>query len=469
MMRTIEVALVVFILAVAFILASFFAVLPSPRKVSALDLRQLALTTLEVLDAKGDLSETVFKPTSDPAWGDLERALAACLPPNIVYNLTVYDILNLPDGTVLYSPYHSISNAPKGLGTDSEASSILVASSNVTFVSTPKKVSTGGGNVTLYILNCEDANGWWITGYTGQSLAADLYNLLSPYFETVVLVNNTNQLGRLLDGLKLTASSKENVVNAVVINTFGEAVPIPADYCQGGSRQSEGYDSSHSSYAPYCYLLGGRVRQYNWTWVSIVGYPLFYVTNTKALWDKDNTYGIYGMVKVDSAGLNAFLRGLDGIAYDARWWDGSQWKNAWWQDQWGNWIYDRGWITSEIGLVQFTSEAKERSNYYGIYPASSQMASRALPQSIESTYHLTRYATIFEPKLYSGVYYVAVATFKHAGGGALTVVGLTRVPDIRISALALLTYYKPTIYKSEFMAAGTSRLVVLQLSQLGGG
>jgi len=443
MMRTIEVALVVFILAVAFILASFFAVLPSPRKVSALDLRQLALTTLEVLDVKGDLSETVFKPTSDPAWGDLERALAACLPPNIVYNLTVYDILNLPDGTVLYSPYHSISNAPKGLGTDSEASSILVASSNVTFVSTPKKVSTGGGNVTLYILNCEDANGWWITGYTGQSLAADLYNLLSPYFETVVLVNNTNQLGRLLDGLKLTASSKENVVNAVVINTFGEAVPIPAGYYTTIGEAN--------GYANYSFTLGHRVRTYNWTWVSIVGYPFFYVTNTVTFWNQQNGYGIYGMVRVGErgergeTGLNAFLAGLDN--------QGS---------------YGSSWITSEIGLVQFTTEAKERSNYYGIYPSPYQMASRALPQSIESTYHLTRYATIFEPK--DG--YIAAAAFKHTGnprGGTLVAVGLTRVPDIRISALALLTYYKPTLYKSEFMAAGTSRLVVLQLSQLGGG
>lgn len=433
-MRTIEVALVVFILAVAFVLAAYFAVLPSPREVSALDLRQLALTTLEVLDAKGDLSETVFKLPSDSAWGDLERALAACLPPNIVYNLSVYDILNLPDGRVQYKLYHSLSNVPKGLGVDSEASSVVSASSNVTFRAVPKKVSCGGRSVTLYILNCEDANGWWITGYTGQSLAADLYNLLSPYFETVVLVNNTNQLGRLLNGSKLTSLPSENVTNAIVINTFGEAVPIPAGY----------YTTigSANNYANYSFTLGHRVRTYNWTWVSIVGYPFFYVTNTVTLWNQQNTYGIYGMKSVGDIGLNAFLAGLDN-------------KGS----------YSGGWITSEIGLVQFTSEAKERSNYYGIYPAPYQMASRALPQTIESTYRLTRYATIFEPK--NG--YIAAAAFKHTGGGALVAVGLTRVPDIRISALALLTYYKPTLYKSEYMATGTSRLVVLQLSQLGGG
>jgi hypothetical protein len=65
------------------------------------------------------------------------------------------------------------------------------------------------------------------------------------------------------------------------------------------------------------------------------------------------------------------------------------------------------------------------------------------------------------------------ATFNHKGSdnkihGSLTAIGLTRIPDIRITALGLLQYYHPTIYKSEFGTSGTSRLVVLQLAQQGG-
>ena len=95
----------------------------------------------------------------------------------------------------------------------------------------PRKKSvktSGGGGITLYILNCSDANGWWITGYTSQSLAQNLYNLLSPYFAHTVMVQNTAQLGQILNGTSLHG---EDVQNAVVINTCGEAVPIPSGYC----------------------------------------------------------------------------------------------------------------------------------------------------------------------------------------------------------------------------------------------
>ncbi|MGQ9460206.1 MAG: hypothetical protein ACUVRA_03120 [Candidatus Bathyarchaeaceae archaeon] len=441
MLRTVEILIVILILAGAFIAASLFAVLPSPRQISSPNLRQLALTTLQVLDTDKALTETVFKDPSDRAWIDLQIALSACLPPNIVYNLTVYDIVTLPDGTVTYQPANSITNSESGVGTDSEAASYLVTSTNVTFTVAPQKISG-----TLYILNCNDANGWWITGYTAQSLASDLYNLLSPYFQTTVLVNSTYQLGLLLNG---TALQGETLQNAVIINTFGEAVPIPAGY-----YATQGYYAPRDSYSLYCHILGQKTRNYNWTWVSIVGYPLYYVSNTGFLSNSRNNYGIYGMKDVGAAGLNAFLRGIDNQGYS----------------------YDGTWLTSEIGLVEFTSEARDLSNYYGIYPAPSQMASRALPvtgsKSIVNNYHLTRQATMFELKTVSGVQYCSAATFSHNGGGALTAIGLTRIPDIRVTALALLMYYRPTIYKSEFtLRTGerpTQRLVVLQLSQQGG-
>jgi hypothetical protein len=432
LLRTVEVILVILILGGAFIAASLFAVLPSPRQISSQNLGQLALTTLQVLDTNKDLTETIFKGQGDPSWIDLEIAVSACLPPNIVYNLTVYDIVTSPDGTVSYQPANSITNSESGIGTDSEAASYLVTSTNVTFTVAPQKIAG-----TLYILNCSDANGWWITGYTGQTLAADLKNLLSPYFSTTIIVQNTTQLGLLLNGASLEG---ETINNAVVINTFGEAVPVPSAYADLYPRDS---------YAEYCYELGKRVNQYNWIWVSIVGYPFYYVSNTAKLASSQNSWGIYGMKNVGSGGLNSFLRGLD-------------------KEHYPSYNYDGSWITGSPGLVYFSNDASYYSNYYGLYPAPYQTATRALPSSIQGTYHLTVTSSVFDPV---NNWYGA-ATFKHTGTGALTAIGLTRIPDIRITALALLMDYHPILYKSEFtLRPGerpTQRLVVLQLGQQGG-
>ena len=439
MLRTIEVILVILILGGAFIAASLFAVLPSPRQISSQNLGQLALTTLQVLDTNKDLTETVFKGQGDPSWTDLEIALSACLPPNIVYNLTVYDIVTSPDGTVSYQAANSITNSESGIGTDSEAASYLVTSTNVTFTVAPQKISG-----TLYILNCSDANGWWITGYTSQSLAADLQNLLSPYFNTTIMVQNTTDLGRLLNGAKISNLPHENVTNAVIMNTFGEAVPIPSSYM--------GY--SENSYAEYCYVLGQKVNQYDWTWVSIVGYPLYYVSNTVELASTQNSWGIYGMKDVGPRGLSAFLQGLASKTYDP----------------------SSSSINGPFFVASLTTQAAYYSNYYGVYPSSYQSSTRSLPDWILEEYDLvidTQYGYVFQK--WNG--WIAGATYNHMGSdgkihGSLTAIGLTRTPDIRVTALALLMYYHPTLYKSEFtLTAGerpTQRLVVLQLGQQGG-
>ncbi|MCJ7429581.1 hypothetical protein MUO83_00015 [Candidatus Bathyarchaeota archaeon] len=452
MMRTIEILLVIIIITGAFIIASLFAILPSPRQVSPLNLRRLALTTLQTLDGDYDLSATVFKANDDSAWAQLQIALSACLPPNMVYNLTVYEVHG---GAQLYTVINSISNA-ESLGVGSDAASSLLASSNVTFSVTPEKIGEHGGGGTLYILNCSDANGWWITGYTAQSLAEDLYKLLSPYFTATIMVQNTTQLGQLLNGTKISNSPYESVTNAVIINTFGESVPIPQIYCQGYALQAEGYASGVSyPYTRYCYTLGNKTRYYNWTWASIVGYPLYYVSNTVVFANQNNTYGIYGMQKVYQGGINAFLQGLDNNQPFA---------------------YNDGGITkSNSTQVNLLPNIIYYCNYYGIYPSSSHTSTRALSTSILSTgsngYNLTLGLDMFS-RFDSN--YIPGAVYRHIFRGSTNVtgsllaLGLTRSPDIRLTALGILSYYQPRLYRSEYTANGTSRLVVLQLGLMGG-
>jgi hypothetical protein len=444
MMRTIEIFLVIIVITGAFIISSLFAVLPSPRQVSPLNLRRLALTTLQTLDVNHDLSETVFKPEDDSAWGELQIALSACLPPNIVCNLTVYEVVS-GGGTKLYNPVMSISNA-ESLGISSDAASYLAASSNVTFNVVPEKIGESGSGGTLYILNCSDANAWWITGYTAQSLAEDLHNLLSPYFQTTIMVQNTTQLAQILNG---TLLQNEKLENAVIVNTFGEAVPIPSGY-----YATQG---STDSYAKYCHMLGQRVEQYNWTWISIVGYPLYYVSNTALFSDTQNSWGIYGMKHVGPAGLNAFLRGIN--------------KESYAKDT--QWITLGGGGNPDKAMVQLSSTAQYFSNYYGIYPSPYQTATRAVPSWIQSRYNLEAAAYVFDPVASGGKTWIAGATFAHKNGtghikGELIPIGLTRIPDIRVTALAILSYYEPRLFRSEYTASGTSRLVILQLGQTGG-
>jgi hypothetical protein len=387
-----------------------------------------------MLDVDHDLSEIVFKPEGDPSWGELQIALSASLPPNIVYNLTVYEVQS-GSSAQLYRFIKSISNA-ESLGIGSDAGSYLVASSNVTFNVIPEKIGESGVGGTLYILNCSDARGWWITGYTAQSLAQDLYNLLSPYFKTTIMVNTTDQFAQILRG---EALSGETAQNAVVINTFGEAVPIPSEYCKSPYW--------NNNYAHYCHFLGNITRLYNWTWASIVGYPFYYVSNTASLKDDQNSWGIWGMNRTGQAGVTAFLQGLTNKEYS----------------------YDSGSIISDVGVVTLSSQVLENCNYYGIYPSPYQTSTRAIQKSKLSTYtNLTVGLLIFNEKsqCYPGALYNHWNSTKIEG--SLLALGLTRTPDVRLTAIGLLSYYKPRLYRSEYTAANATRLVVLQLGQVGG-
>ena len=446
MMRTVEVLFVIIILGAAFIGVSFFDVLPPPHQVSPINLTRLSLTTLELLDSNHALSQAAFNTGNSTLMEELQVSLSASLPPNVLYNLTVYNVNSNQNGAT-YTVQKSMSNA-QSLGVTSDAASDLVTSSNATFDVTPEKIgetSTSRG-ITLYILNCSDSNGWWITGYTSPSLAENVYQLLSPYFANTVIVQNTAQLAQILNGSPLQG---EQIQNAVIINTCGEAVPIPSGYY---SSNGVGYDSTDGSYAEYAYTLGQRVLEYNWTWVSIVGYPLYYVSNTALFPNTQNTWGIYGMNCVGPAGLNAFLEGLNNQPY----------------------VYNDNWITAQLSnSVYLSTEAMNNCNYYGIYPSEYQTATRALPTSILSTYNLNVTTYVFNTA--SGGWNGG-AVYRHqvtVGGvneyqGGFFALGLTRTPDIRLTALGLLCDYQPRLYSSDYNGADTSRLVVLQLGVVGG-
>jgi hypothetical protein len=403
-------------------------------------LDDLAASTLNSLGENNYLTDAVFS-HDDADLEQLQLSLESSLSPNIMYKLTIYNVELSQTGENVYTELRSLNNFEGDLPTSSEAAFCTVTSPNVTFTIIPEKIgSKYNRQITLYVLNCEDAKGWWTTGYTAQSLAMDLYHIMSPYFTNTILVNSTVQLDHLLQNETITSLSGERIQDAVLVNTFGEAVPIPADL------------ANSSFYGKYPWYLGQKVQTYNWTWVSIVGYPHYYVTNTDVFVDDDNSWGIYGMKRVGPPGLNGFLQGMNGTDF----------------------TYDNTWITESLGVVDFVSEAREMSNFFGIYPEFYQTATRALPNDALAQYriYLNSHANVFQPVLVEGEFYLAGATYSHIQNGvrtgSFTAVGLARTPDIRIAMLGLLMFYRPNIYRSEFGASGTSRLVLLQLGQIGG-
>jgi hypothetical protein len=435
MLRTVEALFMIVITFGAMLVVTNYVYIPPPRITSSIGQQEYAQDLLQRIDENKALTNAVFS-ESNEGWSSITKTLVDILPPNVVFNITAYRISEDVPGTLRYVPMKTGSNFEGTFPSGSVSVSYVMTSPEATVTQTPEKIgykATGGKQMytTLYILNCVDANGWWITGYTGESLALDAYKQMSPYFETTVLVNSTADFERLLNGNPLTGSPDEKVEGAVIINTFGECVPIPA--------------SKVASSASFPHYVGQRVALYNWTWASIVGYPFYYVSNIDQI-PTDNTWGIYGMSVIGASGLNAFVQGINSQAYS----DVNTWR------------------TSEIGVVDYTTLLKDCQNYYGIYPGHSQTSTRALPGSWLTANNFVLRVNIFNPV---GGYY-AGAIWAHKGGdgkthGSFMPLGLARTPDLKVAIIGVLAAYRPSIYRSDFSVTGTTRIVTLQLGQLG--
>jgi hypothetical protein len=447
MLKTVEALFVVVLVFTTLYSVQNYIQLPSPRLASSIGLQEFATSTLKSIDSDGALTQAAFSKGSE--WPtEILKSIDSNLPPNTIYKLTAYQIdFNLTTGKLQY-----ISNktGPGDIGdfpSGSITTSYTVTSPDVTVTQTPEKIKSKGSYLTLYILNCDDANGWWITGFTGQTLANDVYEKMSPYFETTIMVNSTAQLETLLSGSPITNNPKERVQDAVVINTFGESIPIPS--------------SQAASYEKYPYSVGKRVNQSNWTWVSIVGYPFYYASNKVSFASYNNSWGIYGMRLIESQGLNYFLQGIDYTSHATA-------------------VKNTTWITKEIpGVVYYTDLVRESQDYYGLYTGTSQTSTRALPKSDLSHYHLSlpldskgrAYTNIFKNVTIGGTQYYAGATWAHRVGGitrgSFMAIGLARTPDIRVALIGLLGFYQPKLLRTEFSVTGTTRVVELQVGQLG--
>jgi hypothetical protein len=97
-MRVIETILASFIFVSALTFVNIFAVLPSSPRYEASDLEIMGHNVLHDLDEQRLLSQFVY----NQAWEDLRTALTIFLPPDVYFNLTIYDIDYSPETSMRY-------------------------------------------------------------------------------------------------------------------------------------------------------------------------------------------------------------------------------------------------------------------------------------------------------------------------------------------------------------------------------
>lgn len=441
MMRMVEAMFVVVIISGSLLGVINYTTIPSPKESSSKGLEDTALTLLRSLDEDNTLTRTAFSTESNDHV-EIQKALDASLSPNMVYNMSVVR-LDLSTNKLVYNTTWSISNFKGSPPTGAKTVTYAVTSPKVTVDAIRDKISVGGIPITLYILNCTDAYTWFPAQGTVSSISKDVYDILSPWFETTVMVNNTAQLRQLV-ALNATnanpLSSGVGFVNAVVVNPLGGTYPTPlgVDLSDPGGLVIQ-----------YSWELGKAAYRLNWTYLCYVGYPQDYVAGVNN--------GLKGLSMMERKVLDAFLCGLDNRDVPST---GKEWRYK--EDLPASW----------------TSTAKQIYTTYGVYPGLNQPDVFVLGKDMESEFHLYLNDTaVFEQsaKGYPGAIYIHYidangndvkdSTEQHRG--AFFSLCLPQIPDKRISAIGILQYYRPKIYRTAFTENDTIRFVSLTLAQLG--
>ena len=442
MMRTVEAMIAVAILVGGVAGLTAYLQLPPPKSVYSDQLYNLGYSALQQLTASGVLQTAAFNPDNPLYQSELQSALQAILPANVVYNLTYYNVTTSTINgvnTTQYTPIGYISNSGGAQPKFTVTVSFVVPSPNLTFVLKAKPYHS-----TVFILNCSDALGWWITGYTASTLAANLKQLLTQrtYFQRVITINNTNQLYTLLSSGELQVDQTQySATNSIIINVFGESIPIPLTLL----------GVNNGDFAEYDKWLGQKVQNYNITWVQVVGWPFYEVSNTQYSGFSNSNcgegypyYGIVGICGLGGTGLDSFAEGFTGI-------DSCNISVV---------------APSGYAIVDASSNLLATENYYGIYVNPYQSSSR--PLQFPNNCGLQPIMAVFN-SFTSGstTYYPAEVYTNSEHQGYFIDIGLVRIPDIRIAALALLEFFHPQVIPStNFATTGYTRLVVLQLGEL---
>ncbi len=118
-MRVIETILASFIIFSALTFVNIFAVLPSSPKYEASDLEKMGHNVLHDLDEQGLLSRFVY---NEAEWEELALALTIFFPPDVYFDLTIYDAY--AQGTIINQDFPIRYGAPEVFAASNSTASV---------------------------------------------------------------------------------------------------------------------------------------------------------------------------------------------------------------------------------------------------------------------------------------------------------------------------------------------------------
>ena len=148
------------------------------------------------------------------------------------------------------------------------------------------------------VINCSDAESWWVN--VSQIVDIIEHTLSRYYYVKMIIINSTEQLYRFIENP--SNFSGENWDGAIVIDAHGEVVPIPSQFINGTTVNWKAWYSQ----------IVKAIEGHGLVWVSVVGYPFYYVSNT-------------------GAGIGRYVVGPQGIQYvlndtSANCFSGDEWR-----------------------------------------------------------------------------------------------------------------------------------------------
>ena len=153
------------------------------------------------------------------------------------------------------------------------------------------------------IINCSDADGWWVDTKKIVEAIAKLRKL--GYQIDMLIINDTDQLANFIENP--SNFEGRDWSNSIVINAHGEVVPIPLSYIPSYDPTTS--ECGSPDWVDWYRNISYAISNYRLVWVSVVGYPFYYVSNTRCSdWTRTTAGGIVHVYEVGDRGLKEILR-----------------------------------------------------------------------------------------------------------------------------------------------------------------
>lgn len=148
---------------------------------------------------------------------------------------------------------------------------------------------------TIYILDVVYAKKWWTSDYDVMNIERTLARWMF----------RASTIYTLADFLNIIED--KTLKNLILINTHGEAVPIPDKYVAANNSPQ---------WIVWLNKIKEAVEKRGFVWVNIAGYPFFHVTNDK--YTSWRTEGLTGVYTIGELGLSLFLSDPTATAWSER-------------------------------------------------------------------------------------------------------------------------------------------------------